>query len=119
LRDYLKMSKKNLFPAESERDPLPNCSWCEDEIPEDVEVFTVGAKTKPGIDLSDAEGTIVPSSLIRADRTVMALVPTKDSPAVRAGYDLVFMVCSQSCAQAVSNGLENDWKLGEDSEGIS
>jgi hypothetical protein len=107
------MSKRMLFPAESERDPLPNCSWCEDEIPEDVEVFTVGAKTKPGVDLSEAEGTIVPLSLIRADRTVLALVPTKDSPAVKDGYDLIFMVCSRSCAQALSNGLENDWKLAE------
>jgi hypothetical protein len=108
------MSKIKPFPSESERDPLPNCSWCEDEIPEDAEVFTVGAKTKPGIDLSEAEGTIVPLSLVRAGRTVMALVPTKDSPAVRDGYDLIFMVCSQSCAQALSNGLENDWKLAED-----
>ena len=111
------MSKSKPFPAESERDPLPNCSWCEDEIPDDVEVFTVGAKTKPGIDLSEAEGTIVPLSLIRTDRNVMAFIPTKDSPAARNGYDLIFMVCSQSCAQALSNGLENDWKLGEDAEG--
>src|SRR5258708_26924653 len=104
------MSKRKPFPAELERDPLPNCAWCEDEIPEDVEVFTIGDKAKPGIDLSEAEGTIIPLSLIQANRTVSALVPTKDSSAARDG-DLIFMVCSQSCAQALSNALEKDWKL--------
>ena len=105
------MSKRKPFPAELERDSLPNCAWCEDEIPEDAEVFTIGAKGKPGLDLSKAEGTIIPLSLIQANRTVLALVPTKDSPAARDGHDLIFMVCSQSCAQALSNSLENDWKL--------
>ena len=105
------MSKREPFPAELERDPLPNCAWCEDEIPEDVEVFTIGAKGKPGMDLSEAEGMIIPLSLIQANRTVLALVPTKDSPATRDGHDLIFMVCNQSCAQALSNALENDWKF--------
>src|SRR5256885_1707363 len=107
------MSKRKPFPAELERYPLPNCAWCEDEIPEDVEVFTIGAKAKPGIDLSEAEGTIIPLILSQANRTVSALVPTKDSPAARDGHDLIFMVCSQSCAQALSNALENDWKLAD------
>jgi hypothetical protein len=105
------MSKRRPFHAESERDPLPNCSWCEDEIPEDVEVFTIGAKAKPETDLSEAEGTIIPVSLIQANRTVSAMVPTRDSPAAKDGHDLMFMVCSQSCAQALSNALENDRKL--------
>jgi hypothetical protein len=107
------MSKRIPFPAELEREPLPNCAWCEDEIPEDVEVFTIGAKAKPGIDLSEAEGTIIPLSLVLANRTVSALVPIKDSPAARDGHDLIFMVCSRSCAQALSNGLEKDWKLAD------
>lgn len=107
------MSKKKRFPAELEKDPLPNCTWCGDEIPEDVEIFTIGAKAKPGIDLSEAEGTISQLSLIQANRTVSALVPTRDSPAARDGHDLIFMVCSQSCAQALSDALENDWKLAD------
>jgi hypothetical protein len=105
------MSKRKPFPAELEPDPLPTCAWCEDEIPEDVEVSTIGARAKPGIDLSEAEGTVIQLSLIQANRTVSALIPTKDSPATRDGHDLIFMVCSQSCAQALSNALENDWKL--------
>jgi hypothetical protein len=103
-------------PSES-KTPLLNCSWCEDEIPDDIEVFTIGAKAKPGIDLAEAEGKIIPLSLIRANKTVSAIVPTRDSPAVKDGYDLMFMVCSQSCAQALSNGLENDWKVEESTRG--
>ena len=107
------MSKRKPFPAELEGDPLPNCAWCEDEIPADFEVFTIGARGKPEIDLSEAEGTIIPVSLIQANRTVLALVPTKGSPAARDGHDLIFMVCSQSCAQALSNALEKDRKLAD------
>ena len=105
--------------AAPEEVAILTCAWCDDEIPDDVEVFTIGAKAQTGVDLSGAQGKTIPLSLIRANKTVSAIVPTRDSPAVKDGYDLIFMVCSQSCAQALSNGLENDWKLGEDAEAMS
>jgi hypothetical protein len=107
------MIKTENHPSHSNKSPWPSCAWCEDEIPDDVEVFTIGAKAKPGIDLTETEGTIVPLHLIRANKTVSAMVPTRDSPAAKDGHDLMFMVCSQSCAQALSNALENDWKLAD------
>ena len=113
------MRKRKHLPAPSEEALLLNCAWCNDEIPDDVEVFTIGAKAKSGIDLTEAEGKTIPLSLIQANKTVSAIVPTRDSPAVRDGYDLIFMVCSQSCAQALSNGLENDWKLTDNAEVIN
>lgn len=96
--------------AESEA-PLLNCSWCEDEIPDDVEVLTIGARAKPGVDLGAAEGKIIPLILIQANRTVSAIVPTRDSPAAKSGHDLIFTICGESCAQALRNALNNDWRL--------
>ncbi len=86
------------------------------DIPPDDEVFTIGAKAKPGTDLSAQQGKQIPLFLIQANKTVSAIVPARNSQAVRDGHDLIFMVCSQSCAQALSNALENDWKWadGED-----
>ena len=102
---------------DSSTGPLLNCCWCEDDIPPDDEVFTIGAKAKPGIDLGAQEGKLIPLFLIQADKTISAIVPGRDSQARRDDHDLIFMVCSQSCAQSLSNALENDWKLAE-REGI-
>jgi len=87
------------------------CAWCNDEIPDDVEVFTIGAKARPGIDLGKAAGKIIPITLLLEKRQVLAIVPTRDSPAVKDGHDLIFMVCCESCAQALRNGLQKDWDI--------
>ena len=87
------------------------CGWCGDEIPDDTEVFSIGAKAIPGLDLSGLEGKVIDIALLRKDRNVQGLVVTGDSPAKKDGKDLLFVTCSESCAEALTQGLEREMEL--------
>ncbi|RLC73164.1 MAG: hypothetical protein DRJ03_31150 [Chloroflexi bacterium] len=92
---------------------LNTCAWCNKEIPEDVEVFGFGAKSQPGVDFSEQEGTIIQLPLALAGRTVSAIVVTSDSEAKRDGYDFAFLACSQKCAQSLKEALQREIDLIE------
>jgi len=87
------------------------CAWCDDEIPDDVELFTVGATANSDIDLAEAKGKTIPMLLEKAEKTVIAIVPASDSAAAKDGIDLLFTLCSLSCAQALTNALTNEINL--------
>jgi hypothetical protein len=82
------------------------CAWCNKDIQENDEVFGFGAKASHGIDLSDKEGQFVSLNLALLDKTVFALVPSISSTAKTGGYDLVFITCSEDCAQSLKDALE-------------
>ena len=82
------------------------CTWCNQVIQEDDEVFGFGAKASHGIDLSNKEGEFVSLNLALRDKTIFALVPSTSSSAKTGGYDLIFITCSEDCAQAIKDALE-------------
>jgi len=93
-------------------DELANiCAWCNKEVPEDVEVFGFGTKARPGVDLSEQEGTVIQLPLALEGKTVPAIVVTSDSEAKRQGYDLAFLACSQECAQSLREALQREIDL--------
>ena len=85
---------------------LHTCAWCTQTIKGDTGVYGFGAKARPGVDLSDKEGQFVTMTLALSKKTIIALVPTHFSTAKAEGYDLVFMTCSQECAQELKEALE-------------
>jgi hypothetical protein len=87
------------------------CSWCEDEIPEDVECFGVGAKASAEMDIAALEGKVVDLFLKRRNRTVAAIVSTSDSPAKREGKDMLFVTCSESCSEALRQAVDREIEL--------
>ena len=91
-----------------------NCAWCQKAIPDDVELFSVGAKAKPGVDLTEREGAILDIFLEREGRSVKAVVVTHDSPAKREGYDLLFVACSEGCAKELKDKV--GWEIGAGGE---
>jgi hypothetical protein len=92
---------------------LSRCAWCRKKIGDDVPVYSVGAKKRPGADLSPFEGHGVRMTLVARKRDVIALVPIEDSDARREGYDLLFMVCSEECAAALKSTMEEEVRLGD------
>jgi hypothetical protein len=92
---------------------LGKCAWCRKKIGDDVPVFSVGARKRPGADLSAFEGHGVRMKLASRRRDVIALVPPVDSGARRDGYDLVFLVCSEECGTALKSATEEDIRLGD------
>lgn len=95
---------------------LHTCAWCKKTISQDSEVFGFGAKANPGIDLSDKEGEFVALSSPSANKTLVALVTVKGSPSRQAGYDLMFVTCSQECAQDLKDSIERERDLSEQTQ---
>lgn len=87
------------------------CAWCKKNIPEDVEVFGISAKVRKGVDIKGKEGKIIPLHLATKKKDVQAVVVTKNSPAKKEGYDLVFLSCSQKCAKSLKTALSAEVKL--------
>ena len=85
---------------------LRTCAWCTREIPKDEDIFGFGAKASQTVDLSDKEGQFVSLNLPLQDKTVFALVPTSSSAADIEGFDLVFITCSEDCAQSLKDALD-------------
>lgn len=87
------------------------CAWCNREIPEGSRVFGLGARVRENILLNDFEGTIISLELFKTDKTVPAIVTTSDSEAKKDGYDLMFMACSQACAESLKTALNKEKEL--------
>ena len=87
------------------------CGWCEDEIPEDSELFGIGAKARDDIDIQELRGKVIEIYLTQRKRNVQALVVTEDSPARREGKDLLFVTCSESCSEALRQAVGRELEL--------
>jgi hypothetical protein len=85
---------------------LHTCAWCNQVIPADTEIFGFGAKASPGVDLSTNEGKFVSLQMALIDKTVVALVPAEDSAPREQGFNLVFITCSQICAEELKEALQ-------------
>jgi hypothetical protein len=91
------------------------CGWCGRKIPPDVEVFGGGIKARPGIDVSAHAGHVLPMRLDTSDKIVLVAVTALDSDARRAGYDFMYMTCTEACAQSMKGAFEREIKIGDGS----
>jgi hypothetical protein len=80
------------------------CAWCGKRIPEGSEVFGLGAKTRPGVDL-EKKGNVIELALDEK-RKALAIIPTPDSEAKKAGWDVLFALCSEECAQSLKETVQ-------------
>jgi hypothetical protein len=87
------------------------CGWCGKYIPPDTEVFGGGGKARPDIDLSNLAGQVIPVHILTVEKTVLIAVVSKDSDARRAGYDFMYMACSEDCATRLSKAFQADMNL--------
>jgi hypothetical protein len=106
---FRRRKKKRISKAEGY---VSICAWCSKEIPEDTEVFSIGAKANQGIDLKEQEGCIIPLPLHVVRKIVPAMIVNSDSHAKKDGYDIVFMVCSQSCSTELRQALNEEIEVG-------
>jgi hypothetical protein len=85
---------------------LHTCAWCNQEIAEDEDIFGFGGKASQSIDLNGKEGQFVSLHLALQDKTIFALVPANANAANFEGYDLLFITCSEDCAQSLKHELD-------------
>ncbi len=94
------------------------CCWCGKSIAENTPLYALGARTKPGVDVSQYEGGAMPIKLVAQEKLIYAVVPGADSQARRHGRDLMFVVCSKGCGTELKLFLQNEIVLGNMLEGI-
>jgi hypothetical protein len=85
-------------------DAVSVCAWCGKRIPEGSEVFSLGAKTRPGVDL-ESKGNVIELALDEKKKA-MAIIPTPESEAKKAGWDVLFALCSEECAWSLKDALQ-------------
>ena len=82
------------------------CSWCGNTIQDDEDYFGFGARASDGMVLADKAGQFVSLNLSLIDKTVVALVASEtDTPAL-ADHDLLFITCSEDCAENLKEALD-------------
>jgi len=97
------MTKNHQSPQET---LLHACAWCNRRLSDDEETFGFGAKANPELELRDRQGEFITLSLILTEKTIVAFVATEESPAKVAGFDLLFLTCSEECAHDLKDALE-------------
>ena len=66
------------------------CCWCGLKIGDSHEIFALGGRKRPGVDISKYEGGIMPITMSTLDKTIWVIVPTLDSDAQKDGKDFLF-----------------------------
>ena len=97
---------------------LSMCAWCNKDIGEGQEVFGMGGKLRPNVDVSKYKGKVMPITLTCVEKTVCVIVTTDDSDAKRDGKDVMFMICSEQCGYDLKEALNEDKSLGDSLEEI-
>jgi hypothetical protein len=96
-----------------DKEALNKCAWCQSEITDHMEVYGLGAKLKPNIDLSEYEGHCIEIDLASEDMSVYMMVTGRGSEAKNEGKDAMFLVCSENCAKKLKDVLEKEISSGE------
>ncbi len=92
---------------------LNKCTWCQSHIRDHMEVFGLGAKLKPDVDLSEFESHCIQIDLVSEEKPVYMMVTAQGSEAKNDGKDCMFLVCSESCGKKLKTVLEKGISLGK------
>ncbi|CAB1064503.1 hypothetical protein D1BOALGB6SA_9299 [Olavius sp. associated proteobacterium Delta 1] len=96
-----------------DKEALSQCAACQGNINEMTEVFGLGAKLKPGVDLSEFESHCIQIDLVSDESPVYMMITAQGSEAKNDGNDCMFLVCSESCSQKLTKVLEKEISLGK------
>ena len=92
---------------------LSQCAACRGKINEMTEVFGIGVKLKPDVDLSEFESHCIEIDLISEEKSAYMMVTAPGSEAKDGGKDGMFLVCSESCGKQLKQVLEKEVSLGK------
>jgi curli biogenesis system outer membrane secretion channel CsgG len=67
---------------------------------------------RPDVELAHLAGQVMPLSITGANKTVLVAITGLDSDAKRAGYDLMYMTCSQTCGEQMRAALQDEIDRG-------
>lgn len=96
-----------------DNEALSQCAACRGHINELTEVFGLGAKLKPDVDLSEFESHCIQIDLVSEEMPVYMMVTAPGSEAKNDGKDGMFLVCSESCGKILKQTLAKEISLGK------
>lgn len=82
------------------------CAWCGAVLQVPETTWLVKAQTV--VDRPEYVGEFVPLELAKSGRTITGFFVTSDSPAKRAGIDVIFSTCSPGCISALKEALREE-----------
>lgn len=88
------------------------CSWCGKRVKANAPVYAFGGRMRPGVDLSEYEGSAIRISLATVPKDVICMVAAQGSQAKADGKDFMFMVCSEACAGEMKSVMDAETALG-------
>jgi len=91
---------------------LGRCSWCGRKIKSHEPVYGFGGRKRPGVDITEYEGSAILISLATVQKEVICMVTPPDSPAKADGKDFMFMICSEACADEMKSVMDAESAFG-------
>ena len=88
---------------------VERCTWCGISLTPHLQVVIAGGRFAGGsARLEELRGHIVQVQMAHAAAPVTAIVPLPDTPAHQAGYDLLFVLCSAACRDALDAAIGDE-----------
>jgi len=100
--------KVSVFDRPADSEPSHRCARCARDIRPGAGAYGVGAKARKDVSLKAYEGTILQVGLAHNGRTLPAMIASCGSEAKKAGNDIIFMVCSKECGDALKKALRKE-----------
>ncbi len=86
---------------------MDRCAWCGKQVQEEAACYGIGARTRAGFEFS-GQGPLLEITLEHADKKTYGIRTAADSPAREEGWDLVFFLCSEECAEKLRAALQRE-----------
>jgi hypothetical protein len=96
-----------------DEEALGKCAWCRNNINEFTEVFSLGAKLRPDVDLSEFESHSIQVDLVSEEKPVYMMITAHGSEAKNDGNDCMFLVCSESCGKKLKTTMQKEIAVGK------
>ena len=96
-----------------DKEALSQCAACQGNINEMTEVFSLGAKLRPDVDLSEFESHCIEIDLVSEERPVYMMITAHGSEAKNDGNDCMFLVCSENCGKKLKTILQKEISVGK------
>lgn len=94
-----------------------HCAWCGNFIPEEGDVFAVGAKLKCPIGFTGVDNdTGYVMFVLIGEKKVPVIATAEGSEARNDGNDWLFIVCSKRCGLELKSALEREKEIVEKAE---
>jgi len=94
----------------TENDVFKNCAWCGKYILENEQIIIIAGTFLQGSKYKKYYGREVDFTLNSVENTVSGFCPPLHSEIRKEGNDILFMVCSESCANALKKAFSDNQK---------